>query len=341
MHMTKNSAETPNKGIKLFLFLSDTNTMKTNKLPKNLFLLIWMFLAFPFLSGCLLKSDDPFKSSSKSSPAAESTAPSSSDETILSVSPRKMKNLGIFYGWPTAINNVHTIDWNNRVSLASDEMAKYDRLILGATLEDPAHGDHVNTKTIITNIKGGLTGTQMYGYVCIGSCGGANPSALTINAKVDQWEVMEVDGIFFDEAGFDFGSVAETDAQKRARMVAIVGHAHSLGLKVMINAWDPDDIFTKVSENPVPFISGDSFLLESYLYSANLPTNDSIVLTNSGSFSDFLARVDKAKNSKPNGVELWGVSTTGENIASFNVNHWSNVVSMAWAHNLTGIGWGT
>ncbi len=152
---------------------------------------------------------------------------------------------------------------------------------------------------------------------------------------------MEVDGIFFDEAGFDFGSVAETDAQKRARMVAIVGHAHSLGLKVMINAWDPDDIFTKVSENPVPFISGDSFLLESYLYSANLPTNDSIVLTNSGSFSDFLARVDKAKNSKPNGVELWGVSTTGENIASFNVNHWSNVVSMAWAHNLTGIGWGT
>lgn len=150
-----------------------------------------------------------------------------------------------------------------------------------------------------------------------------------------------VDGILFDEAGFDYGDAVETDTDKRTRLITITNHAHTLDLKVMVNAWDPDDIFTKISESPVPFVSGDSFLLESYIYAANLPTNDSIILTNSGSFSEFINRVHKAKTSKPTEVELWGVSTTGESTASFNPNHWSNVVAMAWGHNLTGVGWGT
>lgn len=292
-----------------------------------------------FTIGCDSQKKDN-NSQPSTSPESPTSPTSPTPEAPTPVTTRKMKNLGIFYGWPTAINGVHNIDWDNRVQLASAEIAKYDRMILGETLEDPEHGDHENTKTIIATVHAGGTGTQIFGYICTGTCGGANPSSTVINANIDQWKAMAVDGVFLDEAGFDFNQTQAPDANAntRARLVSALNHAHSLGLKVMVNAWNADDIFVAEASNPAPFNAGDSFLLESYLYQT---TNDNLsIKVSDQSFNDFRIRANKALNNKPSGVEIWAVSTTGEAIGAFNSSHWTNLVEMAWADNLTGIGWG-
>lgn len=302
-------------------------------------ILACVFLVTTLAVGC----DSPKKDTSSepsTSPESPTSPTPTPPENPTPVTTRKMKNLGIFYGWPTAINDVDGTDWDNRLQLASAEIAKYDRMILGETLEDPSHGDHANTKTIIENVHAGTSGTQIFGYVCTGTCGGNNPSSTVINANIDQWKAMEIDGIFLDEAGFDFNQTQTPDANAntRARLVSALNHAHSLGLKVMVNAWNADDIFVAEAGNPAPFIAGDSFLLESYLYQA---TNDNLsIKVSDQSFNNFRIRVNKALNNKPAGVEIWAVSTTGEAIAAFNPSHWTNLVEMAWADNLTGIGWG-
>lgn len=311
-----------------------------NKLGASKNILISVFLVTTLAVGC----DSPKKdnsSESSTSPANPTSPAPTTPETPAPVTTRKMKNLGIFYGWPTAINGVHNTDWDNRVQLASGEIAKYDRMILGETLEDPDHGDHENTKTIITTVHAGITGTQIYGYVCTGTCGGSNPNSTVINGNIDQWKAMAVDGVFLDEAGFDFNQTQapEANANTRSRLVSAMNHAHSLGLKVMVNAWNAEDIFVAEASTPAPFSAGDSFLLESYLYQTT--NNNSSIKVSDQSFNDFRARANKALNNKPTGVEIWAVSTTGEAIGAFNSSHWTNLVEMAWADNLTGVGWGT
>lgn len=159
----------------------------TKVLQKNIFIFSFVFAGV--LSGCQLNLEVLSNLTSKP-PETPPTVPVETPpvETPPSINTRKIKNLGIFYGWPSAVDKVHEIDWNNRVSLASVEIAKYDRFILGAGLEDPGHGDHANTLTIISNVKAGTSGTQIYGYVCIGTCGGSYPSAAIINDNLNQWD---------------------------------------------------------------------------------------------------------------------------------------------------------
>lgn len=253
-----------------------------------------------------------------------------------------MMNLGIYYGWLTGIDNVHNVDYANRVELAATEIAKYDRFILGATLEETSHQDYANTVVVMQKAKQKNPNIQLYGYVCVGTCYGVptnNPDITFIKSSIDKWNAMDVDGIFFDESGFDFAQAGDaSNSDTRARLASAVAYTHTLNLKGMINAWDPDDIFVKEPGNPIPWQSGDSFLFESYMYAESGST---IALSDAGSFSNFRTRINKALNNKPANVELWAVSTTGEPVTSFNPAHWTNLINLAWADDLTGVGWGT
>lgn len=312
--------------------------MKTKRTLLKIISVLFMHLTVVILSGCTAQGVDTPSSSAPAVENPDNSTPQPSPSPV-TVTTRKMKNLGIYYGWVTGIDNVHNIDYNNRVDLAATEIAKYDRFILGAGLEDSSHPDYANTVTVITKVREKNLNTQLYGYVCVGTCSGANPNITSIRNSIDKWDAMNVDGIFFDEAGFDYAQAGDTaDSDTRARLASAVSYAHSVGLKSMINAWDPDDIFVKEPGNPIPWQSGDSFLFESYMYAES---GNSIVLSDAGLFSAFRTRINKAVLNKPAGVELWGVSTTGEAVLSFNSTHWNNLVEMAWADDLAGIGWGT
>ncbi|CAF0835098.1 unnamed protein product [Rotaria sordida] len=64
-------------------------------------------------------------------------------------------------------------------------------------------------------------------------------------------------GIFWDDAGFDYGAT-------RQRQSNMIQYCHSKNMNVIMNAWNPDDVF---SGSNVQLNSNDIYLLESYLVS--------------------------------------------------------------------------
>jgi hypothetical protein len=56
----------------------------------------------------------------------------------------------------------------------------------------------------------------------------------------------------------------------RSRQNTMISYCHSLGLGVMMNAWNPDDV---MSGSPMMLDSRDIYLLESYLVSNNVYQN--------------------------------------------------------------------
>jgi hypothetical protein len=56
----------------------------------------------------------------------------------------------------------------------------------------------------------------------------------------------------------------------RSRQNTMISYCHSLNLRVMMNAWDPDDV---MSGTPMILNSQDFYLLESYLIEDNIYQN--------------------------------------------------------------------
>ncbi len=158
--------------------------------------------------------------------------------------------LAIYYGWPSLVNGAA-----GDLRAATSAFAEFDLVVLGDGLEHPGHGDHWNTGTIIGNLIG--LGTEVYGYIDLGVTT-QNLDLATINSYVDEWAAMGVSGIFFDDAGQDFGV-------DRARLRSAVEYVHSAGLKVFVNAWDPADVLAEDPPGtPTPLQAGDWYLAESH-----------------------------------------------------------------------------
>ena len=161
-------------------------------------------------------------------------------------------SLLIYYGWPSLINGASS------VSGAAAQFDAYDYAVLGAGLEESSHGDHANTASIIS-----ASSAVFFGYVDLG-VSTYNYTLAQIEAKIDAWKAMGVDGIFLDDFGYDYGVT-------RARQNAAADYAHGRGLCVVANAWDPDDVFGSAADaaaNPdgaAPVVDGrDFYLSESF-----------------------------------------------------------------------------
>ncbi len=154
----------------------------------------------------------------------------------------------------------------------------------------------------------------------------------TIQSRVDQWKTLDADGIFFDESGFDFKLAGYTDPDMRVRQKAVINYTHSVGLKVFINAFDPDDIFTKQSGNPLVLTAGDKYLYESYIFSAG--TRET--------FSAYRTKVDKLRSAiVQTGIEVYAVSTTVAANGAFVQADFDFLTLSAIADGFQGISWGT
>ena len=88
-------------------------------------------------------------------------------------------------------------------------------------------------------------GVQVYGYVPIG-VSTENRSLATLQTAIDQWDTLNVDGIFLDEFGFDYQVT-------RSRQIDVVNYVHGKGLSYCANAWVFEDfVCTNISEVPWP-----------------------------------------------------------------------------------------
>eukprot|EP00128_Syssomonas_multiformis_P014587 Colp12_sorted_trinity150504_noHs@3909 len=168
----------------------------------------------------------------------------------------KMKSLLVYYGWPSCLNGL-----DGRMDKLVEAYSKYEYIIFGAGLEEESHGDHKNTKTIISKLSDAVF---VFGYIDLG-VSTYNYTMPEIRRRIKAWKQMGVQGIFFDDFGFDFD--VNRDRQNEA-----IAAVHAEGLKVCANAWNSADVFvtsTDLKSNPsatrINLKPGDFYLVESYV----------------------------------------------------------------------------
>jgi hypothetical protein len=146
-----------------------------------------------------------------------------------------------------------------------------------------------------------------------------------IEEKTAAWKTMQVSGIFFDEAGYDYGN-------DRARQNAAIHAAHARGLRVFINAWKPQDLFDSTSSGSVPLIalkSGDAHLYESF----------GVMLGKAEAVTAQQVKLSSLAAARQRGIRIFGV-TTSHQAGLFDKALWTKTITAALEGHLTGLGWG-
>lgn len=210
-------------------------------------------------------------------------------------------DLLIYYGWMNSFNSA-TNGWDNEK--VAQEMAKYGIVVLGDGLANTSHGDYSNTSTIIPRIKVLNPNTKIFGYVTV------DQSLSTFEDEVDEWEALEVHGIFMDEAGYDYG---RTRSEFNDRVDYV--HDQTYANICFANAWNMDHIIGTTNDTSYPnstynssttasnLSSDDWYLLESFAVNTQDYTGDY------ASKSDWSSRGSKAINHR---------NTYGINLAAVN-----------------------
>lgn len=165
------------------------------------------------------------------------------------------KKLLIYYNWPSQLGNSNT---------AATIFSAYDYLVLGDGLQKTIHGDHFSTKSILAQPQ--MASVKVFGYIDLGVTT-QNLSITEIQNRMNEWKEMgsNVNGVLLDDFGYDY-------EVSRVRQNAAVNYAHSIGLSVIANGWNPDEVFGNIyqstynpSQIPTTLNSSDFYLSESYL----------------------------------------------------------------------------
>lgn len=220
-------------------------------------------------------------------------------------------NLLIYYGYPSSFNYPDNA-WS-LVNVALD-ISQYDLVVLGSGLEDVAHPDHTSTITIISLVDG-----KVFGYISL-----CDPDIFN---KIEQWNLMCVDGIFLDEAGYDYGT-------HRNVFNFVVDYIHNKNLIVFVNAWNPDNVMGLADDYSYPnniynpgmlessLITTDWYLLESCPFYHNIYINNynkCIKCTNlRNEYGINLASVSTIENTHPYGQILFNIHYRIANRYAFN-----------------------
>jgi hypothetical protein len=231
---------------------------------------------------------------------------------------RELRRLAIYYGWPSGVDGARSVEE------AAVKLGQYEVVVLGSGLERPDHGDHEKTRAILECLRGRV---QVYGYVPLGAATGLR--AAQIEERTRAWKEMGVAGIFFDEAGYDFGNT-------RSRQNEAFRATHLQGLRVFANAFDPDDLFVDRADSRVnaagegtALHGGDSYLYESFGLKLGQPERE----------EERRKKMAKLASAFRLGVHIFGV-TTSVSPSDFDHARWSAVVREARRLGLRGLGWG-
>jgi len=163
-------------------------------------------------------------------------------------------DLLIYYGWLNSFNS-SVNSWTNEK--VAQDMARYNIIVLGNGLANSGHGDYSNTEIIIPRIKELNPNALIFGYVTI------NQALGTFQTKVDEWEALDIDGIFLDEAGYDYGSVSTNG---RVASNTKIDYVHDSTASICFsNAWNMDHIIGTENDASYPNTTYNSGLVESNL----------------------------------------------------------------------------
>jgi len=231
------------------------------------------------------------------------------------------QNLLVYYGYLNSFNSA-TNGWNNE-NVAMD-MAKYDVCVFGDGVQAPAHPDYANSQIIIARLKSIKPDIKIFGYVT------ANQTIGNFQTKTDQWDTLQIHGIFIDEAGYDY-NVSRDDLNARVQHIRSKTYAN----KSFVNAWNMNHIVGVVNDPSYPnatwnpslhaslLDSRDIYLLESFAVNTDAYSGNSGYATQ----SDVLSRGNLAvSNSSTFGIKvatlgvIANASGTGQDLYNFSYN---------------------
>ncbi len=213
------------------------------------------------------------------------------------------KDLLIYYGWLNSYNS-GILSWNNES--VAQHMARYSLLVFGDGIQDPGHGDYANTQVIVPRVKALSCYSEIYGYVTV------DQTFSDFTSKVDQWDTLQVDGIFLDEAGYDHGRTRD-EFNQRVDYV----HGKTYANKCFANAWNTDHILGITNDPSYPdstyndSCAESNLTLNDWILLESFPVNTTAYAANDGyeSISDWATRGVKAKDLRATyGVNFASVS---------------------------------
>jgi hypothetical protein len=193
-----------------------------------------------------------------------------------------IRSLLIFYAPPNIINAQYNNDY------AAGALARYDDVVLGGGLENPADTYYSTTQSIIQKLAILSPSTVIWGYIDAGVTT-SNLSLPTIQTQIDQWITLGAKGIFLDTFGYDYHT-------SRSRQNSILSYVHSKGYGAIMNAWNADDALAPTvdatynpSGTPTVANSTDVLLLESWICNSTSYASPYFTI-----ISDVKTRGDKA-----------------------------------------------
>jgi hypothetical protein len=236
------------------------------------------------------------------------------------------RRLAIYYGYPSLVEGAA-----GDLSRAVRTFADYDVVVFGDGLElgqaSPDAGlrmEHQRLMQIVARLHASARTPKLYGYVDLG-----RSQQLTdgeVARRIEEWSRLGVDGIFFDEAGADFGV---TPARRTAAVRATHGHR----LSAFMNAFNPDDLFEGRAAGPsrAPGDLGehDGLLVESFAVRNGVVQSLEATRTRTAAALKWRTRT---------AINVFAVTTTVA--GAFDRSAFAHAWHLAAALGVDGFGWG-
>jgi hypothetical protein len=239
------------------------------------------------------------------------------------IAPRR---LAIYYGIPSLVNGAR-----GDVARAAAVFSEYDIVVFGDGLEfadvvpgrtPPGAGaaERLNTMAVTRALSTLGRRPAVFGYIDLGHS--QRLPQREIERRVSLWREIGAAGIFYDEAGYDFGV-------DRPRQNVAVDAAHAAGMRVVMNAFNPDDVFVPSNGVSHRLAPGDAYLLESFA-------------VRNGRVDDqgWSARAARAVEYAGDGIAVHAVTTTTDPVSAASGDSLAYAWWAALAYGVDGFGWG-
>lgn len=173
-----------------------------------------------------------------------------------------LRSAAIFYSPPNIANAQYDDNY------AAGVFSRYDDVVFGSGLQDPANTYFASTSDIIAKIGQISPATVVWGYIDTSITYG-NYTLSQLFTQINEWLAIGASGIFCDVFGYSYGV-------SRARQNAILNYIHSLGVGAIMNVYNPDECLgsqVDVVFNPTGTLtvanSTDVILLESWAFNSD------------------------------------------------------------------------
>lgn len=217
------------------------------------------------------------------------------------------------YCYPSAINNLWSATAVGNVLAEYDDVTFPQDIVQHVVDAGNYHYDWDKVPVMISVAKSKNPGFMAYGYITVLDF--VQYSEEIVEKKIQAWKSLGVDGIFWDEYGFDYFALHNIN-HYNARLIQnkALELTHKYGLVGIVNAWNIDDVFD-TEGGAIPeldqWLAGeDGYLYESIPYHAQ-----SDQTTQWASAGDIWYKAYRINNAYAKyKVKMYGIGTLGTDV---------------------------